>query len=163
MDLVKEKKEFPFIAGFLVVREKSSIQSIWQLDYVPTGVPGSQESSQRTVKMEKQSSARLWLNQQPSWKASCHNLCSELPWPMQVSLGMTQCRHAVTTPVSQAFWFRGSETTFTPLHYMKHIKQEIKPFQLTWTQPLWPTEDRKHFQETTHSHIRAECPLKLCL
>lgn len=69
------------------------------------------------------------------WKASCLNLCSELPWPMQVSLGMTQCRQAVTTPVSQAFWFRGSETTFSPtsLHEAHKVGDITIPANLDTT------------------------------
>lgn len=125
MDLVKEKKELPFIADFLVVREKSSVRSLWHHGLCANRSTRLLGKLSKKWKMEKQSSAGLWLNQQPSWKASCLNLHSDLPLPCRCC---TERHTADTLPQHLCPEPSGSQVQKQPLdpvHFMKHIKYEL--------------------------------------
>lgn len=59
MGLVKKEKELPFIADFVVVREESSIRSIWQHGLHANRISRLLGKLYKNCKMEKQSSAGL--------------------------------------------------------------------------------------------------------
>lgn len=93
--LTKEKKESmpPSIVGFPVTRGTSSLRSIGQHEVHANGSSRLRGKLSQSCKVVRRSSAGLWLSWQPCWKTSCLNLCSELPWPTQVSHPMTShCR-----------------------------------------------------------------------